>query len=206
MIDYTEDKVKPKKRNSNLKAKESIGQTSLFGTHIVDNEKLYQALIIEKQNYLNAKATDSLPYTLSPYVAKCIGAICEGLAMRSNYRYYTYIDDMIASAIINCIKYWHNFSPEKYNNPHAYFTMIAAKSFNRHIKIEKKNQYIKYCETEKFAVEIGMEGGHAKVSSAMSMYLDEQAKIKDSFETKENDDERLPTKGRPRKTGTRRKD
>jgi DNA-directed RNA polymerase specialized sigma24 family protein len=51
---------------------------------------------------------------------------------------------MIGDAIENCLRYLHNFNPEKTNNPFAYFTQIVYNAFLRRIEKEKKQLYIKH--------------------------------------------------------------
>ena len=51
---------------------------------------------------------------------------------------------MIGDAIENCLRYIHNFNPEKSSNPFAYFTQIMYYAFLRRIEKEKKQTYIKY--------------------------------------------------------------
>ena len=50
---------------------------------------------------------------------------------------------MICDGIENCVRYIHNFSPEKSKNPFAYFTQIIYYAFLRRISQEKKQLEIK---------------------------------------------------------------
>jgi DNA-directed RNA polymerase specialized sigma24 family protein len=52
-------------------------------------------------------------------------------------------DDMICDGIENCVRYVHNFNPEKSKNPFAYFTQIIYYAFLRRIQQEKKQLEIK---------------------------------------------------------------
>tara|TARA_B000000532_G_scaffold202981_1_gene169962 strand:- start:953 stop:1237 length:285 start_codon:yes stop_codon:yes gene_type:complete len=52
-------------------------------------------------------------------------------------------DDMICDGIENCVRYIHNFNPEKSKNPFAYFTQIIYYAFLRRITQEKKQLEIK---------------------------------------------------------------
>ena len=45
---------------------------------------------------------------------------------------------MICDGIENCVRYIHNFSPEKSKNPFAYFTQIIYFAFLRRISMEKQ--------------------------------------------------------------------
>jgi hypothetical protein len=78
--------------------------------------------------------------------------IAEGLSHKPNFINYTYRDEMIADGIENCLMYFNNFNPDKYNNPFAYFTQIIYYAFLRRIQKEKKQLYVKYKATEMFGV------------------------------------------------------
>jgi len=61
---------------------------------------------------------------------------------------YTWKDDMIGEAVLTCLKYLHNFNPDKQikPNPFAYIGTIVHRSFVNFIKKQKKHRYIKdYC-------------------------------------------------------------
>jgi hypothetical protein len=51
---------------------------------------------------------------------------------------------MISEGASQCLTYFHNFDPEKSNNPFAYFTQIIYNTFLRFIATEKKYLYTKY--------------------------------------------------------------
>ena len=161
---------------------QAIGQTSLFGSHQVDNKRFLEALKVEKNRYKEAIKQGKRPPTLADYPARCIGAICEGLALRPNYRNYTYRDDMVSTAIINCVKYWHNFDPDRFDNPHAYFTFIASKSFNRYIKSEKKAHYVRYMAVEQMVMDMSLTHEETGYKEFLETFLKDQAKVRTSFE------------------------
>lgn len=52
----------------------------------------------------------------------------------------------------NCFLYLDNFDPDKTNNPFAYFTQIIWYAFIRRIHKEKKQQYIKAKNLQKYAI------------------------------------------------------
>jgi DNA-directed RNA polymerase specialized sigma24 family protein len=53
-------------------------------------------------------------------------------------------EEMIGDAIETCVKYSHNYNPEKYNNPFAYLTQLVTNAIIQRIKREKCQTYIKY--------------------------------------------------------------
>ncbi len=80
-------------------------------------------------------------------IVKAIMQICERLGTKSNFRNYTYKEDMIGSAIEKCFVavQGKKYDLERANeNPFAYFTQIAYNEFIRIITDEKKQSYIKH--------------------------------------------------------------
>lgn len=78
------------------------------------------------------------------YVGESIVLICNNLARKPNFSGYTYKEEMIGDAMIDCIAAASNFDPDRTNNPFAYFTQIAWNAFIRRIHKEKKQTYIKH--------------------------------------------------------------
>lgn len=112
--------------------------------HYVDNKKLYTEMIKYVESYKKAKEDNTpLPKT-SDYIGECIWLIANRLSTNRNFIGYTYREEMIGDAIENCLRYLHNFNPDKSNNPFAYFTQIMYYAFLRRIDKEKKQSYIKY--------------------------------------------------------------
>jgi DNA-directed RNA polymerase specialized sigma subunit len=66
-----------------------------------------------------------------------------------NYSGYSYLEEMKSEALLTCIKYMHNFNPEKSNNAFAYFSMIIDNAFKMYLKKEKTQHKIKYDQLDK---------------------------------------------------------
>ncbi len=82
---------------------------------------------------------------ISEYIGNCILLICNGLAKKSNFCGYSFIDEMISDGIENCIMALNSFdvnNPKK--NPFWYFSKVAYWAFVRRIQTEKRQQYIKH--------------------------------------------------------------
>lgn len=112
----------------------------------VNNKDLYNAMVIYKECYKrthNSGERPEIPKVTNEYIGQCILAIAKRLAHKPNFAGYSYRDEMISDGYENCIMYMHNFDPDKYNNPFAYFTQIIKFSFVRRIQKEKKQQYVK---------------------------------------------------------------
>lgn len=120
--------------------------------HYVDNKKLYGEMI-HFTNDCKAAEKEGEPRPKVPeYIGYCIYKIATKLATKPNFASYTYKDEMIADGIEICIRYIHNFDPDKSNNPFAYFTQIIYFAFLQRIQKEKKQQYIKAKSFENSAI------------------------------------------------------
>jgi hypothetical protein len=69
--------------------------------------------------------------------------LSERYAQRSNWRGYTYIDEMKGQAILQLSHIGLQFDESKSENPFAYYTAAVTNSFTRILNIEKKNQNIR---------------------------------------------------------------
>jgi hypothetical protein len=116
--------------------------------HYVDNKRLYTEMIKYIREYNEAKEQGLEPPRASNYIGECIWLIANRLSTNRNFIGYTYREEMIGDAIENCLRYIHNFNPEKSTNPFAYFTQIMYYAFLRRIDKEKKQTYIKYKSME----------------------------------------------------------
>jgi hypothetical protein len=69
--------------------------------------------------------------------------LCERYGTRSNWRGYTYNDEMQAQALMQLSQIGLQFDESKSDNPFAYYTAAITNSFTRILNIEKKNQNIR---------------------------------------------------------------
>lgn len=80
---------------------------------------------------------------ISEELAKMIMLIAENFSKRPSYIGYTWRDDMVSEAVLTCVKYIHNFKPEKSKNPFGYISMICQNAFWTYIKKQKTHSKIK---------------------------------------------------------------
>ena len=113
-------------------------------TNYINNKTLYSAMIQYKNSVEDAEREGKEKPRVTDYIGQSILLICNNLAKKPNFSGYTYKQDMISDGIIDCIAAVDNFSPDKTNNPFAYFTQIAWNAFIRRIHKEKKQTYIKH--------------------------------------------------------------
>jgi hypothetical protein len=117
----------------------------------VDNEKLYQELVVYKKAYDDAIAAGTETPRLSNYIGSCILKIAYNLSTKGQFVNYTFRQEMISDGIENCIKYVHNFDPDFVpHNPFAYVTQIVRYAFIRRIKDESYEQYKKMKELQDY--------------------------------------------------------
>jgi len=93
--------------------------------------------------------------------------LCERYGTRSNWRGYTYNDEMQSQALMQLSQIGLQFDEYKSDNPFAYYTAAITNSFTRILNIEKKNQNIR---------DDIMEMNHMMPSYTRQAKNDEQAK------------------------------
>ena len=76
-------------------------------------------------------------------LAQMFMKLCERYATRSNWRGYTYNEEMRGQALLQLSQIGLQFDESKSQNPFAYYTAAITNSFTRVLNIEKKNQNIR---------------------------------------------------------------
>ena len=76
-------------------------------------------------------------------LAKMFIKLCERYSMRSNWRGYTYVDEMRSHALLQLSQIGLQFNELKSENPFAYYTAAVTNSFTRVLNLEKRNQNIR---------------------------------------------------------------
>lgn len=106
--------------------------------YYINNKEFLQYLIQRQLTNLTAKQR----YLIDDFIGKSILKICIKYSTKFNFARYTYRDEMVSSAIVACTKAIDKYDTQ-YENPLAYFTMIAHNAFIQYIVREKKQSYIK---------------------------------------------------------------
>ena len=88
--------------------------------------------------------------------------LAERYAQRSNWRGYTYIDEMKGQAILQLSQIGLQFDESKSENPFAYYTAAVTNSFTRILNIEKKNQNIRDDMLEEHGLTPSMTRQHSQ--------------------------------------------
>jgi len=76
-------------------------------------------------------------------LARMYMKLCERYGTRSNWRGYTYNDEMRSQALLQLTQIGLQFDESKSENPFAYYTAAITNSFTRVLNLEKKNQIIR---------------------------------------------------------------
>ena len=69
--------------------------------------------------------------------------LCERYGGRSNWRGYTYNDEMRSQALVQLSQIGLQFDESKSQNPFAYYTAAITNSFTRILNVEKKHQSLR---------------------------------------------------------------
>jgi hypothetical protein len=131
--------------------------------YYVDNRDFYDAMVLYKNDWINARETYFEKYGLYPkntddwegrpkvpkYIGECLLKIATHLSYLPKFANYTSREDMIMDAVENSILYLYNFDPNYVNpktgkkmNPFAYFTQISYYAFLRRINRENRQKEI----------------------------------------------------------------
>jgi hypothetical protein len=81
--------------------------------------------------------------TVTKKLALMYVKLCERYATRSNWRGYTYNDEMRSEALLQLSQIGLKFDESKSENPFAYYTAAITNSFTRVLNIEKRNQNLR---------------------------------------------------------------
>lgn len=169
-------------------------------SHYVDNKRLYTEMVKYTNAYKDAVENDKPLPKVNNYIGECIWKIANKLATKKNFIAYSYRDEMIGDAIENCLRYLHNFDPDKTNNPFAYFTQIMYYAFLRRIEKEKKQSYIKFKAMENSIVmnslvEMSPDDESHFQTVIGNMDYHKLASLSEKYETKASAKKAAPKKG-----------
>jgi hypothetical protein len=81
--------------------------------------------------------------SMTPKLAHMFIKLCERYATRSNWRGYTYNEEMRGQALLQLSQIGLQFDESKSQNPFAYYTAAITNSFTRVLNIEKRNQNLR---------------------------------------------------------------
>lgn len=118
----------------------------------INNKELYEHMV-EWRKAMKEAAAQGKPRPQVPrYVAEAIMLISENLSTKFSYVKYSYRDEMVADAILNAVRYVHNFDPEKSKYPFAYISRMVNRTFYQRIEFEQKQQYAMLANSQRYLI------------------------------------------------------
>lgn len=129
--------------------------------------------------------------------------LSERYAQRSNWRGYTYVEEMRGQALLQLSQIGLQFDESKSSNPFAYFTAAVTNSFTKVLNTEKKNQNIRddlledaglipsltRQNSQVFAVDIAKQAEYYKQVKLPSTQDDPLDELPDDLQDERQDDE-----------------
>lgn len=100
-------------------------------------------------------------------------------SQRSNWRGYTYVDEMRGQALLQLAMIGLQFNEAKSDNPFAYYTAAVNNSFTRVLNIEKKNQNIRD--------DILIDSGHLPSYGRQIQHENEIKSLREELKNSESD-------------------
>lgn len=110
----------------------------------VNNKKLLECIVEYKKQMKEAEEKGTRGPQIPKYAGEAIYKIATRLSLMPKFSSYSFREEMVSDAVLNCVMYFNSFDPEKSNNPFAYFTTVINNAFIRRIYSEKKNRYTIY--------------------------------------------------------------
>lgn len=105
--------------------------------------------------------------------------LVERYSHRSNWRGYTYVDEMRGTALVQLSYVGLKFDESKSDNPFAYYTATVNNSFTKVLNLEKRNQTIRD--------DILIEQGHMPSYTRQLAHETEMREMREAVENADND-------------------
>lgn len=111
--------------------------------HYVDGPAFYAAMIERRKQVNEAIANNEPKPQISEFIGECIMGIAQNLSRKYQFANYPFKDEMVADAIVHCMRYIDSFDINKSDNPFSYYTQAVYYQFLARIREERKHLYIK---------------------------------------------------------------
>ncbi|OUV26864.1 MAG: hypothetical protein CBC57_01535 [Euryarchaeota archaeon TMED97] len=111
--------------------------------YVNNNDEVKECLRSHWEGGLDNGKFNTQHGTITNNLAKMYIKLCERYSMRSNWRGYTYVDEMRSHALLQLSQIGLQFNELKSENPFAYYTAAVTNSFTRVLNLEKRNQNIR---------------------------------------------------------------
>jgi len=106
--------------------------------------------------------------------------LVERYSHRSNWRGYTYVDEMRGQALVQLSQIGLQFNEAKSDNPFAYYTAAVNNSFTRILNLEKRNQMIRD--------DILIDSGHLPSYGRQIQHEEEMRVLREAVEQEDTQD------------------
>lgn len=106
----------------------------------LNNAELLECIVDHRRR--SEEAGETLP--MPDYAGKCIMLICQRMGSRHNFRGYSWVQEMVSDAILDCTNAFDLFDHTRFDNPFGYLSMIAWRAMVRRIFSEKRETYLKH--------------------------------------------------------------
>lgn len=128
----------------------------------MNNRDFLECIVEYRLEIIRAEREGRPKPQIPRYAGECIDLICTRMSTRPNFGGYSYRQDMVQEAALNCISAFDNFDPSKSNNPNpfGYFSRIAWRAMLRTIWDERKQTYVKHKNYQRLFVTDEHYEGH----------------------------------------------
>ena len=90
----------------------------------IDNKKLLTLIVEHKKSLRDAERKKLVKPQIPDELARMILLMAQNMGRRWNFKNYTFLEDMQASAVLTCVKFIDNFDTEQSTNPFGFFSMV----------------------------------------------------------------------------------
>lgn len=112
-------------------------------SHYVDQHALKDALVEYYEKCKEAEAAGKEDPVVSNFIGECFLRMAKKISNHYYFRNYSYVDDMVAEAVIRCLQKIKKFDPTRGTSAFSYFTSVIWFSYYGTIAAERKITHAK---------------------------------------------------------------
>jgi len=132
-----------RKKNPRKEAEHYVKLNFIPFKHFIVEDKEEKHLKEVGRSHTRNGEFDQEHGAMTDKLARMFMLLVERYSQRSNWRGYTYVDEMKGQSLLQLSSMGLQFNEAKSNNPFAYYTQALTHSFTRVLNTEKKNQNIR---------------------------------------------------------------
>lgn len=159
VMTYEHIPLEPGRKKNPRKESENYAKLNFipFKHYVVTDYEKKEALEVGRSHSKNGEFCQTHG-AMTDKLAIMYMLLVERYSQRSNWRGYTYLDEMKGQSLLQLSAMGLQFNEAKSNNPFAYYTQALTHSFTRVLNGEKKNQDIR----DKILIEQGLSPSFSK--------------------------------------------